>query len=212
MPKQYLPLLGRTVIEWALESFLRTETCAGICVVLAEHDRRWETLGIASHNRVRTAIGGSERVDSVKAGLRALAAEARADDWVLVHDAARPCLSTVDLQKLIASLSDDKVGGILATPVADTLKRSDGEQRIAATVPRVNLWRALTPQMFRYGVLVHALDSVAANSVHVTDEAAAIESMRLQPRLVEGSAENIKITMPGDLLTAERILKTRLGV
>jgi len=209
-PKQYLPLHGRTVIEWALEPFIESKLFSGIVVVLAAGDARWSSLSIANHPRIRTAVGGSERVDSVKAGLAALI-DAQGEDWVLVHDAARPCLSSADLHTLVQTLRDDPVGGILATPLTDTLKRSDSEQKIAATVPRADLWRALTPQMFRYEVLSRALKTVAVNAMHITDEASAVEALGLRPRLVQGDADNVKITLPADLEIATRILSARRG-
>jgi 2-C-methyl-D-erythritol 4-phosphate cytidylyltransferase len=208
-PKQYLSLLGRPIIESALDPFIASKLFSGIVVVLAVDDVHWSSLSVANHPRIRTVIGGSARVDSVKAGLAALAGDARDDDWVLVHDAARPCLSTTDLQALIDALRDDPVGGILATPLTDTLKRSDQDQKIVATVPRANFWRALTPQMFRYSVLARALAAVTADATHITDESSAVEALHLQPRLVQGSADNVKITLPADLLLAESILKAR---
>lgn len=148
-------------------------------------------------------------MDSVLAGLKALEARAGAGDWVLVHDAARPCLSRVDLDRLLNELSDDEVGGLLAAPVVDTLKRADEQQRIDRTVPREKLWRALTPQLFRFELLRRALQSAVDNRVAVTDEAQAVEALGLRPKLVAGDADNIKITLPEDLLRAERILRAR---
>jgi 2-C-methyl-D-erythritol 4-phosphate cytidylyltransferase len=219
-PKQYLPLAGRTVIEWALAPFLRREDCEGIVVVLSSQDTRWSQLSVARHPKVSSTIGGAERMDSVRAGVRAIAdlagddaAESPTGDdaWVLVHDAARPCLLDADLDRLLAQLSDDQVGGLLAAPVVDTLKRADDEDRVTQTVPRAALWRALTPQMFRRGVLLRALDNAAAQAVAVTDEAQAVEALGLRPRLIAGDADNIKITVAGDLERAERALLSRSG-
>jgi 2-C-methyl-D-erythritol 4-phosphate cytidylyltransferase len=153
--------------------------------------------------------GGAERMDSVLAGLRALQDRAAPNDWVLVHDAARPCLLATELDRLLNELSDDAVGGLLAAPVVDTLKRADDGGRVLQTVPREKLWRALTPQMFRRDILQKALESAQARGVAVTDEAQAVEALGLQPRLVAGDADNIKITLPEDLLRAERILRSR---
>lgn len=204
-PKQYLPLAGATVIEHALRPLLTRADCSGIVVVLNEDDRHWGTLAIARDTRIATAIGGAERSDSVRAGLQALGGRAEKRDWVLVHDAARPCLSDADLALLLESLSDDDVGGLLAAPVVDTLKRADAEGRVQMTIDRTALWHALTPQMFRFGILERAL----AGHCGATDEAQAVEALSLKPKLVQGSPENLKITVPSDLLRAERILAAR---
>ena len=148
-------------------------------------------------------------MDSVLAGLNALEARAAARDWVLVHDAARPCLPGSDLDRLLAELSDDEVGGLLAAPVVDTLKRADDQQRVDQTVSRERLWRALTPQMFRFDLLRRALQNAVDNRVAVTDEAQAVEALGLHPKLIAGDADNVKITLPEDLPRAERILRAR---
>jgi 2-C-methyl-D-erythritol 4-phosphate cytidylyltransferase len=137
-------------------------------------------------------------------GLIAMASAVDPDDWVLVHDAARPCLARDDLDRLIEAVRADDVGGILAIPLADTLKRADGAERIAATEPREGLWLAQTPQMFRHGTLLRALDGAD----NVTDEASAVEALGLRPRLVPGSTRNLKVTFPGDAAIAERILRS----
>jgi 2-C-methyl-D-erythritol 4-phosphate cytidylyltransferase len=207
-PKQYLDLLGRTVIEWAVEPFLRHAGCRSIVIVIARSDVLWSQNPVSQLEGVFVACGGEERVDSVRAGLASLSG-ARAHDWVLVHDAARPCLRDSDLHQLIAALQDDPVGGLLATPLTDTLKRANDEGYVAETVPRHNLWRALTPQMFRYEVLQRALDNAAEQRTAVTDEAQAVELLGLRPRLVSGSADNLKITTPDDLDQAARVLAAR---
>ena len=208
LPKQYLQLAGRSVIEWSLTPFLERSDCERIVVVLAENDRRWRKQSLARDPRVVTAIGGTERVDSVRAGLRALASDAAEDDWVLVHDAARPCLRATDLSRLIDELADDGVGGLLGVPVVDTLKRADAADRVQATISRESLWRALTPQMFRFGVLDRALRAAGETASAPTDEAQAVEALGLQPRLVRGAPDNIKITLPEDIERAERLLKS----
>lgn len=212
VPKQYLPLSGRTVIEWSLAPFLAQERAAGIVVVLAEQDQRWPQTAVARHAKIVTTTGGAERMDSVLAGLRILHDRAMPNDWVLVHDAARPCLPAVDVESLLNELRDDEVGGLLAAPVVDTLKRADNQGRVAQTVTRENLWRALTPQMFRRDILQRALESARERGLTVTDEAQAVEALGLQPKLVAGDADNIKITLPEDLLRAERILRSRNAV
>lgn len=210
VPKQYLPLVGRTVIEWSLAPLLAHERTAGIVVVLAAQDQRWSQTALARHAKIVTTTGGAERMDSVLAGLRILQAQAAPDDWVMVHDAARPCLPAADVESLWNELRDDAVGGLLAAPVVDTLKRADDCKRVAQTVAREKLWRALTPQMFRRDILQRALEAAQGHAV-VTDEAQAVEALGLQPRLVAGDADNIKITLPEDLLRAERILRSRSG-
>lgn len=209
VPKQYLPLAGRTVIEWSLQPLLESDECEAVVVVLAREDPQWRALPVASHPRILTATGGAERMDSVLAGLDTIVARTAEDDWVLVHDAARPCLTSTDLQRLLAELRGDEVGGLLAAPLVDTLKRADSEQRVLETVPRAALWRALTPQMFRHGVLGRALRQARNAGVLVTDESQAIEALGLRPRLVAGDPDNVKVTLPEDLVRAERLLQAR---
>jgi 2-C-methyl-D-erythritol 4-phosphate cytidylyltransferase len=163
-------------------------------------------LAVASTKPLITVTGGGQRYHSVFNALRQLAINALEQDWVLVHDAVRPCLTRQDLDRLIAALKDDPIGGILATPVRDTLKRGNIDGRIAETVDRTELWHALTPQMFRFEVLYTALQTALANLDLVTDEASAVERAGLHPRLIEGQGDNIKITRPEDLALAERIL------
>jgi 2-C-methyl-D-erythritol 4-phosphate cytidylyltransferase len=203
-PKQYAPLCGRTVIEWALAPFLTDARCAGAVVALAEEDPYWTAIAPPT---VLVAPGGRERSHSVRNGLAALADRAGRDDWVLVHDAARPCLSRQDLDRLLAGLGSHPVGGILAAPAADTLKRADASRQVQQTVDRAGLWRALTPQMFRYGRLCEALDRAHADGRVPTDEAQAIEWLGDRPALIEGAAVNLKITSAADLAIAAALLK-----
>lgn len=208
IPKQYLPLAGATLIEHALRPFLDHPRIAGIVVVLSQEDERWETLGCSQHPAVLRAPGGKERMHSVLSGLAALSGRAHENDWVLVHDAARPCLARTDVDRLIMVLQHDPVGGLMAVPLSDTLKRADPlRAAVLETIDRRSLWRAQTPQMFRLGVLQRALSQAIESGAHVTDEAAAIEAEGLKPRLVEGSPTNIKVTRPEDLRLAEAILK-----
>ena len=209
VPKQYLPLAGRTVIEWSIAPFLEHGACIGVIVVVAPDDAQWQTIACSCDPRVRAVHGGRERADSVLAGVEALHEQCAEQDWVLVHDAARPCLESTDLDRLIRTLQDDAIGGLLAAPLVDTLKLADDEQRVAATVSRDKLWRALTPQMFRYGVLSRALTDASRSGVAVTDEAQAVERLQLRPRLVAGSADNFKITLTEDLARAQRLLSQR---
>ena len=205
LPKQYLPLAGRTVLEWSMAPFLARPEFHSIVVALAADDGRWSSLPLAQDKRILAVTGGAERADSVRAGLAAIAEHAHAHDWVLVHDAARPCLSASDLDQLLATLADDPVGGVLAAPVPDTLKRAGADGRVDVTVSRTQLWRALTPQMFRYGVLRQALEQ-SGGGARMTDESAAVEALGLKPLLVAGRSDNLKITVPDDSASAERQL------
>jgi 2-C-methyl-D-erythritol 4-phosphate cytidylyltransferase len=205
-PKQYLSLQGRPIMEHVLLRFCRHPEIAGIIVALAPEDPYWETLSIAKHEKIGTTTGGAERCHSVLNGLRALPEVADRNDWVMVHDAARPCLRHEDMDKMINVLSGHPVGGILAIPVRDTMKRAGPDNEIEATVDRSDLWHALTPQMFRLGLLEKALaDAVAAERV-VTDEAQALEMAGYRPLLVPGHPDNIKVTHRSDLPLAELFL------
>jgi 2-C-methyl-D-erythritol 4-phosphate cytidylyltransferase len=206
--KQYLALRGRPLLTHALAPLLRCARIEAVVLVIAPGDTRWEEA-VSPGPRILTAPGGAERCHSVLSGLEALADRAAADDWVLVHDAARPCLSAAEIEALFSEIGDDPVGGLLALPLADTLKRADDEHRVAATVPRAGLWRALTPQMFRYGLLREALAAAVAAGVAVTDEAAAMERAGHRPALVAGSGANLKVTTPEDLALAEAVLRAR---
>jgi len=205
VPKQYVPVHGRTVIEWSLAPFLADSRCAGVVVALAPGDSFWPAVAEGLSSPVTTTHGGSHRSASLRNGLAALQ-RAKPDDWVLVHDAARPCVSSKDIDSLVSRLESHPVGGLLAAPAADTLKSAGEGGQVARTVDRAGLWRALTPQMFRYRRLCEALDSAAAAGRAPTDESQAIEWLGDQPLLVEGSAANIKITSPEDLLIATALL------
>ena len=196
-PKQYLPLLGQTVIEHTLQRLLDSGAFQAVSVAVSVEDPYWPELQISQNPAVITAPGGKERSDSVLSALKALEGKANEDDWVLVHDAARPCITGSDIQHLISSLEQHPVGGILALSSHDTLKQVDGNN-IVATVNRQQIWRALTPQMFRYGMLRKALQQTEGNPA-VTDEASALELLGFQPSIVEGRPDNIKITRPEDL-------------
>lgn len=211
IPKQYLALTGRSVIDHVLDIFLAHSRIAGISVAVADSDPYWSRYATQSHPKpVVTANGGEERAQSVRNALAGLETELQADDWVLVHDAVRPCLHKADLDRLMTTLESDAVGGILASPLADTLKQVDELGYIAGTPPRAGLWRALTPQMFRYGLLCAALDAAIASGDLPTDEAAAVERIRPgRVRVVEGRSDNLKITRPDDIASAEAILTRR---
>ncbi|HMA89025.1 MAG TPA: 2-C-methyl-D-erythritol 4-phosphate cytidylyltransferase [Burkholderiales bacterium] len=210
-PKQYLPLAGKPML-WHAVRAVGAAPVETVFVVLAPGDKRFAALDWSGCGARAEPLycGGETRRDSVYNGLVAAMAAVDADDWVLVHDAARPCLPRADLERLIAECRGDAIGGILALPVADTVKRvakdEAGAQRIAGTVDRAQLWLAQTPQMFRAGLLAQALKDAKGL---VTDEASALESLGLRPRLVLGSRANLKVTYPEDLAIAAAILAGR---
>lgn len=208
IPKQYLPLDGHTVLEHSLHRVSLLPAVAEIVVVLAKDDPYWAKQHLDWVARpVTTVVGGKERSDSVLSGLRALASRADNNDWVLVHDAARPCVRPSDIQRLISDCRADDVGGLLAMPVRDTMKLADAQQQVEKTLSRDRLWHALTPQMFRYGKLMQALEQVQQKGIPVTDEAMAIELAGMRAKLVEGHTDNIKITRPEDLTLAAFYLR-----
>ena len=202
-PKQYLELRGRPVIVHTLERLASFPPLRGIVVGLAPDDRHWSNLDFLPAKLLTTYVGGAERAVTVLNGLRALSAHASPDDWVLVHDAVRPCLRSADTLKLVTEVDNHPDGGLLAVPLTDTVKRTDADGRIIATVARADLWRALTPQMFRLAALQQALERALRENIAVTDEATAIEHNGGRPRLVAGHADNIKITYASDLALAE---------
>lgn len=201
-PKQYLELAGKTVIEHTLLRLLSAEVFTAVAVAISEEDPYWPDLDVSVHKKIITAAGGKERADSVLSALKAIRTVASDDDWVLVHDAARPCITTIDIHHLIDSLKTDEIGGILALSSHDTLKSVQGDNIIVGTLDRSHIWRALTPQMFRYGLLKNALEAAEGNAA-ITDEASALELQGMQPKIVEGRPDNIKITRPEDLALAQ---------
>lgn len=204
-PKQYLSIAGKTILQHTLECFLEHPQLRGLVVCLAEDDPYWPQLAVSRDGRVQRARGGSERADSVLNGLLELGERGAAGgDWVLVHDAARPNLARQDLDNLLAELGDDDVGGLLAVPARDTLKRAGPDGRVVETVNRAVIWQAYTPQMFRLAALQQALAEAQVAGVAVTDESSAMEWAGYSPRLVEGRADNLKITRPEDLQWLER--------
>lgn len=207
IPKQYLLLHERPILAYTLERLAQEPNIAGIVVAIARNDPHWQGMS-ALQLRIPVYIvaGGEQRCHSVLNALDYLSQQAHANDWVLVHDAARPCVQISDIHRLITLLKEDAVGGLLAVPVRDTMKRTDNTQHVTATVERTGLWHALTPQMFRLGMLRDAITAALTQGVQITDEAMAIELTGRQPRLVEGSADNIKITRQDDLRLAELYL------
>jgi 2-C-methyl-D-erythritol 4-phosphate cytidylyltransferase len=224
-PKQYAPLEGRTVIEWALAPFLADPRCVQVVVALAPGDRGWAEIGprcsaardaeATAAQRLSVVAGGAQRSLSVRSALAALASSAAEPDWVLVHDAARPCLDAQDLERLLEQAGGHALGGLLAVPAADTLKRAQGcgdasgRLEVAQTLDRSGLWRALTPQMFRYGRLCTALDVAHAAGRFPSDEAQALEWLGEHPLLIEGAASNLKVTTADDLSLAAAVLRSR---
>ena len=208
IPKQYQMLAGRPLIAHAISTLCSHPRVRMAFVVLAPGDAHFGGYDWSAHKgRLETLYcGGATRAASVFNGLVAMADVAESDDWVLVHDAARPCLDAALIDRLCGELANDNVGGLLAVPVADTLKRSDEKHRVAETISREKIWHAQTPQMFRYRLLLEALRGAKPGSV--TDEASAIEQMGLKPKLVPGSSRNLKVTFPDDALIAENIIKT----
>jgi 2-C-methyl-D-erythritol 4-phosphate cytidylyltransferase len=204
-PKQYLPLAGRPLIEHTLERLAAHPRIAGLLVALGATDTHWPGIDTLNGKPVLTAIGGAERSDSVLAGIDALPDAVGADDFVLVHDAARPCVRLADIGRLIerASVSD---GGLLGAPLRDTLKRANAAGRSESTEPRDQRWRAFTPQMFRRAQLSAALREAARRGVSVSDEAMAMEQAGFAPLLVEGAEDNIKVTTAADFALAEFLL------
>ncbi|MFP3978841.1 2-C-methyl-D-erythritol 4-phosphate cytidylyltransferase [Marinobacter sp. KMM 10035] len=207
-PKQYLRINNRFILDITLSRLLASGFFAGCMVPLNSADSWWPESDASNDERIQTCGGGAERADSVLSALRALKEQVADDDWVLVHDAARPCVHPADLANLVSTLADHPVGGLLAAPVADTLKKAESGDlpEVFETVDRSQLWRALTPQMFRYSMLVSALVTALKDKQPVTDESSAMEFSGNMPVLVEGRPDNIKITVPADLDLAGFIL------
>lgn len=201
-PKQYLPLVGKPMLQHVLERLLSLSPDR-LVVPLSPADSIFDSLPV--HHECEVVTGGATRAESVQAGLDALSLDD--DDWVMVHDAARPCIRTEDIARLVETVGDDPVGGILAIPVHETVKRTDDGKRIDGTVSRDGLWLAQTPQLFRYGVLARAMESAAGEGLEVTDEASAVEWTGLSPMLVMGPGENLKVTTPEDIMLAEYYLR-----
>ena len=208
LPKQYMQVDGEPLVAHALRALLSHPAVEGVVVALAEGDAHWPDWTELQGKPVVTCVGGESRADSVLAGLAALPASVRADDFVLVHDAARPNLSQADLQQLLERGRADPVGAILAAPVRDTLKLAGDDGGIDATQPRERLWRALTPQLFRRLQLSRALQAAHDAGVAITDEAMAMERQGHRPLLVEGSEDNLKVTTPADLALMAFLLRS----
>ena len=207
IPKQYLKLHGKTIIEHTLQRLSQVDLIEGIVVAIARDDPWWPDLPIEIDKPLNVVHGGAERCHTVQNGLYALKGKCTPDDWVLVHDAARPCVRVEDINLMIKTLNTHEAGGLLGMPVRDTMKRTNEKNQIQKTVDRDNLWHALTPQMFRYGLLNQALEQALNDQFLVTDEASAMEHAGFSPLMVEGHGDNIKITRPEDLMLAEFYLQ-----
>lgn len=212
LPKQYLQVCGKPVLQHTLERLATLECFSAVVLVLAPEDIRGPAmlsqLDTLLREKVRVVSGGAARFQSVLNALQALQGTAAADDWILVHDAVRPCVQVEDVRRLIDILRSEPAGGLLATPVRETLKEADAAGLVQRTVDRSRLWQAATPQMFRFAVLQQALELAAARNHVVTDEAAAVEALGLPVRLVPGRADNIKVTWPEDLAMVAALLQT----
>ncbi len=206
-PKQYLLLNDHPVIFHTLSRLVSHPRIAGVVVALSAADHYWPTLNLPGQWPIHTTIGGDERADSVNNALQLLATLTTDDPWVLVHDAARPCLRHQDIDLMLQQLEDDEIGGILGIPLTETVKRVTAEGVIESTVDRNGLWRAATPQMFRLQALSAALKQAEQENIKVTDEAGAMELVGLKPKIVGGHSDNIKITVPQDLALAALFLQ-----
>lgn len=216
IPKQYLPLNGRPVIEHTINALLKNQYIAGLVIALQHDDGYWPDIKITSKKPVIRAAGGAERADSVLNALHKLFLHEPFNedtDWVMVHDAVRPCLRQRDIDKLVVEVDADNNGGLLALPVRDTMKRQNADyslvNTVAETVERANLWHALTPQYFPAKSLKNALESAQQNEQTITDESSAMELVGYSPRLVQGCEDNIKITRPDDLRIASLYLQAQ---
>ena len=198
-PKQYIEVNGKTILEHTIHCFIEREEIEKVVVAISATDEYWPELDISKNEKVITAPGGVERYQSVFNSLKELQGKADNNDWVMVHDAARPCLSQSTIDRLIIELREHEVGGILAMPCRDTMKRSNDAGEIIDTVERESLWHAQTPQMFKYEKLYSAINDVLEKDIVVTDEAMAIELSGFKPLMVTGQQENIKITHKDDL-------------
>jgi len=205
-PKQYISVKDKTILEHTINCFIDREEIEAVVVVISKEDEYWPSLDIAKHDKVITAPGGVERYHSVANGLQVLQDKAGDNDWVLVHDAARPCLNQSAIDRLMIELRTHEVGGILALPCRDTMKRANELAEIVETVERESLWHAQTPQMFKYGKLYSAIEKILKDNIVVTDEAMAIELSGYKPLLVQGHQENIKVTHKDDLQYLELFL------
>ena len=205
-PKQYLKIFDQTILEHTINCFLSHPAFNSIVLGLSKDDQYWSTLPFAEDTRIQTYNGGAERVDSVLNGLAFISDRAQADDWVWVHDAARPCLNHDDIDRLIDALKRSDDGALLAVPINDTVKRANASLTVEKTIDRTGLWRAMTPQVFRFAKLKQALAQSIVAKQNVTDESSAIEFLGGKPVLVKGAESNLKVTRPSDLKIAASVI------
>lgn len=210
LPKQYMTIAGRPVLEHVMHCFLTHPALDRLVVVLRPGDVHWQQLACADDPRVQVTFGGDSRADSVLAGLKALSSQRQEDDWVMVHDAVRPCLTHALIDRLRDTVESKQVGGLLALPLTDSLKQVNDRGEVVASCPRDGYYRAQTPQMFRCHRLFEALSLAIASDLLVTDSASAMHVLGVSPCVVEGAADNMKITYPGDQALAEFILQRGL--
>lgn len=210
-PKQYLQIQQKTILDWTISRLLQTGLFSGIAVALAEQDGDWPNSLFAGHSQILCCIGGAERSDSVRNALAMLLSQADPQDWVLVHDAARPCVRVGDIQQLVAVVQNGHAGGLLGAPSIDSLKKVTAQNLVCEILDRSHIWRAFTPQMFRLGGLHEALLLVQAEHLAVTDEASAMACVGVAAVMVQGRGDNIKITHPEDLALASRILTEQMA-
>lgn len=207
VPKQYLPVHDRPIIRWTIDRLQQVEGLHKVVVAISSEDEYWPDLDVDFRSNIKMIEGGAERCYTVLNALQSIENEAAETDWVLVHDAARPCVRVDDINKLVSACQQQQTGGILAVPVRDTMKKSGSDQRIVDTLDRSTMWHALTPQCFRYAELRQALESALSGGFEVTDEASAMEHSGQQPILVQGHSDNIKVTLPEDLQLAAYYLQ-----
>jgi len=208
IPKQYLPISGKPMISYSIQTFFASPRIASIHLALSPEDYFWRNLELAANSRLQLHYtGGETRAQTVLNTLYAMKSQVDVDDWILVHDAARPGLTLALLDTLLDSLENDEVGGLLALPLADTLKQSNADDRVKTTIPRDGLWQAQTPQMFRYRLLTNALENFDGVP---TDEAQAIEALGFEPKLVIGSLRNMKVTYPQDMALMELFIQKEI--
>ena len=197
-PKQYIRVGNQSLIEMTLQAILNFPLISGVQVCISADDQEWKTLNIEHEKLLATTIGGKTRADSVLAGLKALSKFANGDDWIMVHDAARPCISQAALTYFVGQLEGHATGGLMAMPIADTLKKADVNGNVSKTISRENMWQAQTPQMFRFQTLRDALLDAKEKNLEITDEASAMEMAGHPIALINGERSNIKVTYPGD--------------